>query len=536
LVGLGYILVLFGIISAIATLFVPSNVEEYFGILIIISGIFILIGLGILNSNRYKKGEQRDYSSTQISNGVLISIIFTILIGLLILPNSDAPPMEIFFVIGFILVILIIIFLILKMKVLVKYLTNIARFGGKPTPVALYSLKNPTRKINRTGLMISIFTLVIFLIVALSINIAIQQESIEAVSFNERGGYDILGESAIPIELNLSSELERMENNIDAPILNNVSITEIKVVGPPGGTCSNMNVRYPPRLLGVSSEFILENKFEFMESLKDDSDSIDIWRSLDKNPEENSGRIPIVVDYNTLVWIYSGSLGEVYEIQVEDGSTVELEVIAVLENTIFGGTFIMSEENLDELFPKTATYQYILFKVQKNGEATPEQVAIDLELALDQYGFDAQAIRQLILENREYERSFMSLFQAYLGLGLILGIIGLGVVMARNVQERRYEIGVLRTIGYTKKMLLKSFILELSFISILSSIIGLLAGVFSTFLVFGTWTGHNYNFVIPWSDLIFLLIIVYIISLLSALYPAYRASTLPPAQALSRVS
>jgi ABC-type antimicrobial peptide transport system permease subunit len=531
---LGYFLIILSLILLIfiAPLTEFMDLDLSYDYLSFIGLPLLLIGLILTLSYSAKTKKKRTtwlkYSSVISTIGFIIAIIFFSTL-------FDIPSVDFFFISGLYLLLFFIILTIVFFDSISNGILHISKINKKSSPVVQYSLKNPTRKLNRLALTISIFTLVIFLLVALSINIAIQEESVNAISYHERGGYDVLGETSIPIEIDLDNRDERLENDIDEPIFEDITITEIKLVGPPGGTCSNMNVRYPPRLLGVGSEFIQKNSFVFMDSLSGEEDDRKIWHELDQSSDENDGKIPIVVDYNTLVWIYNGGLGDIFEVTAEDGTIVKLEVIGIIENTIFGGTFIMSESNIDILYPESAAYQYLLIKIDNDLDSTPEQVALELEQNLDQYGLDAQAIRQLILENREYERSFMSLFQAFLGLGLILGIIGLGVVMARNVIERRFEIGLLRTIGFTKSMILKSFILELSFIALLASLIGIFVGILSSWFAFGLWTGDEYKFVLPWLDLVILVVIIYIITILSSIFPAYRAAKIPPSEALRKV-
>jgi putative ABC transport system permease protein len=177
-------------------------------------------------------------------------------------------------------------------------------------------------------------------------------------------------------------------------------------------------------------------------------------------PLENDDVVPIFVDYNTLVWIYEGSMGRIYTIEDESGTEVKLEVIGILENSVFGGTFIMSEGNLERLYPSRAEYKYLLFKINPGVETSNADLATQLEQQLNEYGLDAEVISEMIRENNAYERSFMGLFQAFLGLGLVVGILGLGAITARNVQERKYELGVLRALGYTRRMIIKAFLLE----------------------------------------------------------------------------
>ena len=46
-----------------------------------------------------------------------------------------------------------------------------------------------------------------------------------------------------------------------------------------------------------------------------------------------------------------------------------------------------------------------------------------------------------------------SIFQLLGGLGLLLGSVGLGVVVLRNVLERRGELAILRAVGFRRRSL-----------------------------------------------------------------------------------
>jgi ABC-type antimicrobial peptide transport system permease subunit len=534
MLGVGLFFLVIGVIllslNFNETVAAMENSEYY---LTLFAPILMLLGIGFVAGY---STEQQKIRQAAISIFSLAAVIYIIIFALRSFPQSGAPIVELFFMSGLMLILSVIILTIVNIKTLSKTLIRIFGFGRKPAPVASYALQNPSRHPSRTAQIIAIFTLITFLITTLSINIAIQEESINVVSVEQRGGYDIIGETAVPISIDLDNSTQLDNNNIHAPVLDNVTVTEIKMVGPPGGTCSNMNVRYPPRLLGVSSEFIGENKFSFMEPSGPDISSRDIWLDLQKPPNENHGRVPIVVDYNTLIWIYQGSFGTIYTVESESGEEINLEVIGVLENSVFGGTFVMSEENLDLLYPSTAEYRYALFKIKPDITSSPEHVAADLEQELALYGMDAQAIGELIHENQAYERSFMILFQAFLGLGLLIGMIGLGVVTARNIVERKYEIGVLRALGFNRRMVLKTFLLEPSYTGIIAILLGIVIGIISAYLAFGSWTGGNYKFVLPWLELIILGCVFYIVILVSALYPAYRASKLTPVEALRKMS
>lgn len=533
LATLGLVFIALGAISL--GLDLSNNLTDFEGsrfFLLLFGPVLILLGLALLGKGFIKNARSNRVTMSGLG---IATVIYIIIFSIYTFPQANAPTVELFFMVGLLLVITLILIIVINLREIANGLVGI--FSSKKTnlPVSRYSLQNPIRRPSRTGLTITIFTLVIFLLAALSINIAIQRASVDTVSYEERGGFDIIAETSVPISIDLENETQRMENNIDVPVLDNVTVTEIKLVGPEGGTCSNMNTHYPPRLLGVPHEFITENAFRFQSTQTGSKDHQKTWRALEKTADENKGKIPIVVDYNTLVWIYNGALGEIYTVEDETGSEVELEVIGILENTVFGGTFVMSEQNLETLYPKSAEYRYALFKLKPGSEASTKQTAMELERALYMYGLDAEPIDEFINENREYERSFMVLFQAFLGLGLIVGMVGLGVVSARAVSERRFEIGVLRSIGFTRRMIMKSFLIEISFIGILAILLGQIIGILSSYLAFGAWTGGNYEFVLPAMELFLLAFIIYMVAILSSIYPAYRASKITPAEALRRI-
>jgi ABC-type antimicrobial peptide transport system permease subunit len=76
-------------------------------------------------------------------------------------------------------------------------------------------------------------------------------------------------------------------------------------------------------------------------------------------------------------------------------------------------------------------------------------VTTHLEDRLSDFGFDVSDTRQRWAAYHQVENTYLATFQALGSLGLLLGTVGLGAVLARNVLERRREIGLLRAVGYS---------------------------------------------------------------------------------------
>jgi putative ABC transport system permease protein len=128
------------------------------------------------------------------------------------------------------------------------------------------------------------------------------------------------------------------------------------------------------------------------------------------------------------------------------------------------------------------------------------------------------------------------LVMGFMGLGLIVGVAALGVITARAVVERRQQIGVLRAIGFSKRMVRVAFLLESSFVALTSIVVGTLLGLVVAHSVISdsqsTPSWENISFDVPWANLAIIFGTVYLVALATTWVPAARASRVYPAEAL----
>src|SRR5438445_1480904 len=160
------------------------------------------------------------------------------------------------------------------------------------------------------------------------------------------------------------------------------------------------------------------------------------------------------------------------------------------------------------------------------------QAGHDLERYFIAYQLITVDIQSVINSILETTMGVFNLLQAYLALGLIVGIAGLGVITMRNVVERRQETGALRALGFRKSMVLKSFLFELSFIALTGIAMGVALGVALSYDLYLRFFANQAAFVIPWDRLLLLGGIAFIGAVLATASPAIRASRIPPAEAL----
>jgi len=91
-----------------------------------------------------------------------------------------------------------------------------------------------------------------------------------------------------------------------------------------------------------------------------------------------------------------------------------------------------------------------------------------------------------------------SFLQIYVTFGLVIGAVGMGVISVRNVSERKREIGMMRAIGFPRRQVILSVLLEL----VVLGVIGLIIGVINGLLIsMGFANMQNTTLVIPWEEI-----------------------------------
>ena len=116
-------------------------------------------------------------------------------------------------------------------------------------------------------------------------------------------------------------------------------------------------------------------------------------------------------------------------------------------------------------------------------------------------------------------------------MGLIVGLLSLGIVGLRIVIERRHVIGVLRALGYKRRDIMSGLIAEAITTAAIGAAVGIVVGVTMGYLFYRQDEGQA-GFGIDFASLAAVLALVFAAVLLLMITPAWRASRLPPAEAV----
>ncbi len=218
--------------------------------------------------------------------------------------------------------------------------------------------------------------------------------------------------------------------------------------------------------------------------------------------------------------------------------TISLRVIGIVRNQVTSvvgqwDAVIANISVVEEQFGGGESDSFYL--VTDSDGATARRTADAVEGALLEHGVQAFSIRQRVEDAAAQSNAFHLLFQGFMGLGLIVGVTALGIIAFRSVAERRQQIGMLRAIGYTRRLVALSFFLESSFIALLGIGMGVVLGgaLFYNLMTSAAFTnGAEVDFAFPWSRLLVIVGIAHGASALMTLIPARSASRVPVAEAL----
>ena len=187
---------------------------------------------------------------------------------------------------------------------------------------------------------------------------------------------------------------------------------------------------------------------------------------------------------------------------------------------------------------QATTAEYLDLDVLEQGKGIDvRRAAAELESVLSKdlapLNINVQTVADEVTIIQSLVLAILSLFEGYLALGLLVGVAGIGVVTVRNVSERRRTVGMLRAIGFRQRDVLRMFSIEVSWVSVLGMLNGLLVGYgFHLLLYNALWKDEGVPFSFPWGSTLGLFFIGWAVVAMATYVPVRQASSIPPSAAL----
>ncbi|MGH2776744.1 MAG: FtsX-like permease family protein [Actinomycetota bacterium] len=399
--------------------------------------------------------------------------------------------------------------------------STLRKIAASRLPLRL-GLAYPLARKFRTGLTLGMYSLVIFTMVFLSAMSTSFNGQVENFTDDERGGFDL----AVSASRSNPPTIDELE-----------SVDGVDSVAPlfPGQALFQPDGLDEPQawpITGASDQLVEQGPPTLEERAEEFDDDAAVWNEMLSNPDsiiisefflQGEGGPPAsIIDVGDTMAV----------VDPVTGNETERRVIGTLSSdSTFAGGFI-SEESARDLFGERAVASR--FYIDASGsEADARQLGRALQGDFLANGVEADTFRELVDEQFSIQLQFFNLMQAYLALGLVVGIAGLGVVMVRSVRERRREIGVLRSLGFVAPKVRVAFLLESGFVALEGIVVGTALAIVTASQLFSNGDfGEGISFQVPWGNVFLLTGAALIASLIATAWPAQQASRIAPAVAL----
>jgi len=260
------------------------------------------------------------------------------------------------------------------------------------------------------------------------------------------GGYALAMESAVPLAEDLNTTTDRERLGLEK--LDGVTFTAARVGHGDDASCLNLNHSATPRLFGVDP-LVLAGRFTFGGAADASG-----WQQLD---HASDGVVPAIGDENTTRWSLGMSVGDRLTYHDERGQPFIIELVGTVSHSLLQGGLFIAERDFTAKFPSQGGHG--LWLIDAPAERR-EAVAKELERGLADYGVTVQPAVERLAAYLAVERTYLDIFLTLGGLALLIGSVGVGVVVARNVADRRGELAAAHAIGFSRAMLLRLLLTE----------------------------------------------------------------------------
>ena len=315
-------------------------------------------------------------------------------------------------------------------------------------------LRNCARRRGRSLAFIGLLACGVFIVAAVGSN---RSNSVTGLDRRESGtgGFAFFGETTMPVIYDLNSEKGRRRFGLWDIESSKLSFVQIRVREGDDASCLNLNHVQSPRILGVTpEEFAKRGAFSFVRT--DDGDAGgNPWLLLNKEIDRDT--VPAIADQTVILWGLNKAIGDTVMYKDERGREFRLKLVGGLENSVFQGNILISEEAFVERFPSISGSRVFLIDVP---EEEIEQVSNSLSKALQDFGLELTPSAIRLMEFNKVQNTYLSIYLFLGGLGLILGSFGIGVIVFRNVLEARGELALLRAVGFNRRSIRRMLLAE----------------------------------------------------------------------------
>ncbi len=397
---------------------------------------------------RQAAGADPEARSGWVRRTLIVSLVAAGGLTIAALVSSAVPAQGAFFGIGALL-------LVAALAGAHMSLQGAVAMPDAPRSLTRLALRSAGANRGRSLLLVGLLASATFVIVTVAAN----SVDFSGIDVHDRasgtGGFALIATSSVPLRFDPATPEGRANLGFlpaEEQALADVEI--ISLIRSPGEDISCLNIARPthPRLLGVSDAMIERDGFTVVTAEQPPGGNP--WGLLGEGATESG--VPTFGDQASVTWQIHSGLGRDYAITTPAGEA-NLRFVGLLSGSIFQSDLLIAEDELQRLYPEVDGPSYFLIDAPKGRE---QAVADALRSALGEMGVQVRSTREVLNEYIGVQNTYLVMFLALGGLGLLLGTIGLVAVVLRSAFERRAEFALMLATGFVRANLTRLLVVE----------------------------------------------------------------------------
>jgi putative ABC transport system permease protein len=211
----------------------------------------------------------------------------------------------------------------------------------------------------------------------------------------------------------------------------------------------------------------------------------------------------------------------------------EVRVVALFEENSLTGDYIIGLDLHQEVYAENADF-LVLLTVDDEADLRTVQAAVQDVADANYPGLKVQDRDQYIGDVKAQVNQFLGLITALLALAIIIALFGVLITMLLAVFERTREIGLLRAVGMGRRQVRSMVRWEAAVVSTYGAVLGLVLGIFFGIALTSALSDQGVDHqVVPIPVLLILAVVISLLGVAAAIYPARRAAKLNVLDAIS---
>jgi putative ABC transport system permease protein len=215
------------------------------------------------------------------------------------------------------------------------------------------------------------------------------------------------------------------------------------------------------------------------------------------------------------------TIGSKISVTLVDGRSTQLTVAGTYTDAY--GNYAISRE----LFEGSATPLFDSFVYIKTAEGVSDESArTAISAVSEDLGIGTLESREEYIDTQAAQvDQFLALIYGLLFLSVIIAIVGIIITLLLSVFERRHEIGLLRAVGMTRSQVRTMVRWESVITSLFGAVTGVALGILTGIVIVVSLNDSGFSaFTLPIGNTIFILVGAFIIGVIAAVFPAWRAT------------